>query len=514
MAVTWNYENAAHLLQRAAFGGTPEDIQAFLDRNADVGAAVAELLSFGLSKKQPPGLGNVYPFQRLKMQRWWLKLILKSKTPAEACREKLVLYLHNHLASGSTKQPSLKTMALQNRLFRMNASGNFKSLVREFNRDPANLYYLDGIYNVASTDTDPSHVVPYATPNENFGREVMELFTLGRFQLAADGSPDPAKPNYTEADVHNMARACTGWTSIAQNLGVWNQGDWDGGKYDDNADGVADPMTIFGQSSNNFRIDDGVAGTPDDVLGLIFSRTDDGGNNQVGMFVCKKLWTWFAYPAPAPGLKALLAGFAATFVSNGFELAPLLTAMWTTDEFYSDLAKSRTVRNPVDFIVGSMRALGVKKSNAQYVGPAGRELGDQARLMGMNLFEPPNVAGWPGGLEWINSGTLVARLDHAKNLAASDFGASKLSLKNIAALPLGNAAADPGAVVDAIVHQLGLDLGPAPITAAQRTALIAYATDGGLNPTLDLSDEFTNDASVKVRGLISLLLQSSEYQLF
>ncbi len=106
MAVTWSYENAAHLLQRAAFGGTPEEIQAFLDRNADVNAAVAELLGFALSKKNPPGSNRVDDFQRLKMQRWWLKLILKSKTPSDACREKLVLYLHNHLASGSSKQPT------------------------------------------------------------------------------------------------------------------------------------------------------------------------------------------------------------------------------------------------------------------------------------------------------------------------------------------------------------------------------------------------------------------------
>jgi len=514
MAVTWDYDNAAHLLRRAGFGGTPEEIQGFLDRNASAQDAVGELLSFVPSKKAPTGFRDVNDYNRLKMQRWWLKLMLKAKTPAEHCREKLVLFLHNHLASGTSKQPTLKYMSLQNRLFRLNARGNFRNLLRAFNKDAANLYYLDGIYNVASTDTDQTHVVPYATPNENWGRELMELFTLGRFQLAPDGSADPTKPNYTEDDVHNMARACTGWTDLSRNIGVWNQGDWDGGQYDDNADGVADPMTIFGQSSNNFRIDDGVAGSSDDVLELIFSRLDADGNNQVAMFVCKKLWTWYAYPAPAPGLKALLAGFAATFAGGSFELEPLLTEMWTADEFYSDRAKSRTVMNPVDFIVGSMRALGIKKSNGMYVGNANRELGDQARLMGMNLFEPPNVAGWPGGLEWINSGTLLGRLDHAKNLAGSDYGVSRLRLSNIAGLPLGNANADPGTVVDAIVHQLGLDLGPAPIDANQRAALIAYATDGGTNPTLDLSDEFTDDATVKVRGVLSLLLQSAEYQLF
>src|SRR5262249_30939644 len=158
---------------------------------------------------------------------------------------------------------------------------NFKDLIREFNRDPANLYYLDGINNVASTDQD--HDPPYATPNENWGRELQELFTLGRSELLDDGTFDPTKPNYTENDVHNMARACSGWTSIEGKVGVWNQYDWDGGQYDDNADGLVDPMVIYGQNSNNFRIDDGVKDTSDDVLKLIFEKTDSLGNNAVGM---------------------------------------------------------------------------------------------------------------------------------------------------------------------------------------------------------------------------------------
>src|SRR5262249_9529461 len=163
--------------------------------------------------------------------------------------------------------------------------------------DPANLYYLDGITNFASDDG------VHVNANENWGREVLELFTLGVFQLAADGTADPMKPNYTEDDVHQLARASTGWTSIARNAAVWNQDDWDGGRYDDNGDDVPDDVHIFGVTNNNFRFDDAVAGTGDDVLGLIFSRQDDAGNNQVGMFVSRKLWTWYAYPPPAPGLK-------------------------------------------------------------------------------------------------------------------------------------------------------------------------------------------------------------------
>jgi uncharacterized protein (DUF1800 family) len=505
MAV-WNYDNAAHLLRRAAFGGTPDETQEFLSRHGSVASAVDELLGFQPSNKKPPGGRFVDDFRRLKMQRWWLKMMSRTQTPADACREKLVLFLHGHLASGASKQPAIKYMSFQNRLFRRNARGNFRDLIREFNRDPANLYYLDGIVNFASNDG------VHVNANENFGRELLELFTLGVFEMKSDGSPDPTKPNYTEDDVHQLARACTGWTDIVHNVGVWNEDDWDGGRYNDNGDDGPDPVIIFGVENDDFRIDEAVAGEPNDVLELIFGLTDAGGNNKVGLFLARKLWTFFAYPPPAPGLKALLAGFAATFAAADFELTPLLKAMWTHDEFYSTAAKTRTVKNPVDFAVGAIRALGVRSGDGKYVGNADRELGEQIARMGMNLFEPPNVAGWPGGLAWINSGTLLARLEFAKDLAAADFGHHRVSLAQIAGLPLGDSSADPGDVVDAILAQLGLDQGPLALTSAQRATLIAYATSGG--PTLDLSNEFTEDAVTRVRGLISLALQAAENQVF
>ncbi|MFN8543832.1 MAG: DUF1800 family protein [Candidatus Binatia bacterium] len=507
MAVTWSYENAAHLLRRAAFGGTPSEVQAFFDAHGSVAEAVDTLLAFAPSKKKPPGPRDVDDYNRLKMQRWWLKIMIKSGTPGDACREKLVLFWHNHLASGSRKQPTLKYMALQNSLFRLHARGNFKTLVREYNRDPANLYYLDGIENYASNDG--IHV----NANENFGRELLELFTLGVSQLATDGLADPTKPNYTEDDVHNMARACTGWVDVKGKIGLWSQDAWDGGRYDDDGDDQPDPMVLWGQPSNGYRIDEGVAGTPNDVLGLVFDRTDDAGNNQVGMFLSKKLWTWYAYPAPAPGMKALLAQFASVFASNDFELTPLLRAMWTHDEFYGDRAKTRSVRNPVDYAVGALRALGIRASNGKAVGGAARELGDQLRFMGMDLFEPPNVAGWPGGLTWINSGTLLARLEFAKDLAAADFGSMRLALDHIEGLPLGQSSADPAVVVDAVVAQLGLDTGPVPLSVAQIAALVAYATDNGARTTLDLSDADTDDARIKVRGLVALALQTAEFMI-
>jgi len=231
------------------------------------------------------------------------------------------------------------------------------------------------------------------------------------------------------------------------------------------------------------------------------------------MFVTRKMWTWYAYPTPAPGLKTVLAELASVFTQSDFSIEALLRALWNHDEFYSDAAKSRTVRNPVDFTVQAMKALHVR-GNARYVGDAPVELSTQVANMGMDLFRPPNVAGWPGGLAWITSGTLIERLDFARYQAAADFGSHRIRLGNLERLVLGDPNADPVSVVDQIIAQLGMDSGPLALSVAQRDVLVAYASDDGARTSLDLSSEYTDDVITKVRGLIALALQAAEAQLF
>jgi uncharacterized protein (DUF1800 family) len=520
MAANWSYENAAHLLKRCGFGGAPEEIQAFFDRHDDVASAVEELLGFSPSSKKPPLRKDDSEVSKRKQQSWWIKTMAKARKPADMCREKLVVFYHNFLVSGASKQRELRFMAYQNRLFRMMGKGNFRELLREFNRDPANLYYLDGILNDFRDAKKGIANVPVVNANENFGRELMELFSLGPFQFAADGLDDPAKPNYTEDDVHQLSRALSGWVRIEGELGVWNQNAWDGGRGDDSKppDGVPDPVTIFGVTNDNFRIgpDDALNPLPppqeDDVLRLLLELQDDDGNRQAAMFVARKFWEWYAYPAPAPGLKALLAQFAATLYANDYEIEPMLREMWTHEEFFSIAAKTRSVKSPVEYVIQVFKALRVK-TNGKYVGdPKERgniELGVHLAQMGMDLFEPPNVAGWPGGLRWITSSTLLERLEFVKNLTASD-KVSRIRGNSLKQLQFtGIRPAED--VVDEVIAQLSLDVGPLALTSVERDLLIAYATDDGVNPTLDLSSDTTDDFRSKVRGIIGLALQAAEF---
>ena len=521
----WNYENAAHLLRRVTFGGTPQHINKFLRKHSSVESAVDELLNFRPSKLKPPTNGKNRTEQLLRMQAWWLSRMINSNSVRQACHEKLTFFWHTHLVSAQDKQPDLKNMSIQNRLFRFMARGNFRALIRAFNRDPANMYYLDGITNIASSDGIN------VTANENLSRELLELFLEGPFEQANDGTDDPSKRNYSEADVRHFARILTGWNEIVRDVGVWIQENWDGGQYDDDGDGEPDDVTLFGVTNNNFRIDDAVAGTPDDVLELIFSQTDGSAlnRNRIGLFISRELWTFYAYAPPAPppsgfaSFKDLMNHFSEIFVANDFELTPLLRAIWTHDEFYSERAKLRTVANPVDYIVSALRSLGIR-SNGKTIGKSGPQLGQRARDMGMNLFAATNVSGWPGGLAWMSTGTLLNRLDFARDLAATTKGPSILNLKKIPGLiHRNNAAVDPGAVVDLILAQFGLNAtqvddipvsSPRALTNTQRQALIDYVTDGDPSATLDLSTDKTYDAKVKVRGLIALVLQTAEIQVF
>jgi len=519
MAV-WNYENAAHLLRRVGFGGTPEEITKFFEDNATVEEAVDTMLSFKPKPKKPPAKANDDNENLEKMQRWWLKKMIKAKKPSDQCYEKLILFFHNFLVSGASKLNDYRLLAFQQRLFRLHAKGNFREFLREFNRDGANLVYLDGILNNYKKAEKLSGEIRIVNANENFGREVLELFSLGPFQFLSDGTDDPSKPNYSEDDVHQLSRAVSGWTAIDDKtgIGIWDPAKWDGGRGDDSSppDGVSDDVVIFGVTNSNFRIDDAVKGTPNDVLALILSQQDDAGNSQAAMFIARKFWEWYAYPAPAAGLKTLLEGFATILENNDFELEPMLRAIWTHDEFYTDAAKTRTVKSPAEYVVQAYKSLRIRH-NAKEIGESRGELASRLEEMGMILFEPPNVAGWPGGESWISSSTLLERLDFLKEVGASDKGSARIRGKKLKSLVFGGPRA-AGDVLDDVLRQLSLDIGPLQLTQIQKDTLVRFLAgqENEVDPPdtgfqLDLTTDKTDDFFSKVRGVIVLALQTAEF---
>jgi uncharacterized protein (DUF1800 family) len=345
--------DAAHLLRRAGFGGTPEEI----DRLAAMspGDAVDTLLHPTTAETSfadyPDGTLLYDPKTRnVTAQNWYLDRLLRTQHPL---LEKMVLFWHGHFATSIQKVPAV-LMVEQIDLFRSHALGNFRTLLLAVSKDPAMLVWLDNRYN------NKAH------PNENYAREVMELFALGL-------------GNYTEDDVKNVARAFTGWT-LDKQLGY---------QYRDAAHD-AGPKTIFGRTD---------AFTGEDVIDLIVQQPAHP------RFLARKLLEFFVYSDPEP---ELVEGLAQTYALSGFDLAKTVGTILRSNVFYSSRAYRALPKSPIEFVIGLQRFMRVKavpKDTIYWL-----------QRMGQIPLAPPSVKGWDGGPTWINTATLLARFNYVNRL--------------------------------------------------------------------------------------------------
>jgi uncharacterized protein (DUF1800 family) len=362
------FDDARHLLNRTSFAAGPADIEFFAGLTRE--QAIDRLLSWaGKPAVIPPPAWIEEPFQSLRrfrgmspedrkialrelfqqffeLKSWWLTEMLVTSSPLT---EKMTLFWHNHFVSSHQKVRSPQLMYRQNVLLRRHALGNFGALLHAVARDPAMVIYLDSASNRKGQ------------PNENFAREVMELFTLG-------------EGNYTERDVKEAARAFTGW-------GV----DPDRGEFvfrrRAHDDGV---KTVLGRTGNL----DG-----DKVLGILLAQP------QTAELIAAKLWREFVSPEPDPDE---VRRIARVLRESDYEIRPALRAMLTSDAFYAPANRAVLIKSPVELVVGTLRQFSFTTGE-----PLPFVLG--VALLGQNLFAPPNVKGWPGGEMWINSTTLLAR---------------------------------------------------------------------------------------------------------
>jgi uncharacterized protein (DUF1800 family) len=310
----------------------------------------------------------------------------------------------------------------------------------------------------------------------------MELFVLGVVDL--DGNE-----NYTQLDVENMARCCTGFQiNTSTDLGFMNPQRFD------NSSKVLFLNEPF-ESVGNFGFEDGngVPFPPEtNVIDVLFKHRDTDGELTMPRFLANKLWEYFAYPSPS---KALIDEIAAPFIAGGFVIKDLLRAIFLHDEFYSEQAKTSSVKNPVEYALSAMRASRASSNYSQI--PAFLE------AMGMDLLDPPSVNGWASGLSWLSTGQYLNRFEFAQALAAGrDVKAIKMKPTQI----FDDDAADAGAVVDELLTVFGI---AAKVPAGARQALIDYLNDPA--PPVSFSDPTVIEK--KVRGVIALILQLPEFHI-
>ena len=343
--------DVAHLLRRAGFGAHQSvvkelsllDIRAIVDRVLAVSAAPPVV--------KPANVGNdgMEYQQWVSMTQWWLERMRTTPAPLV---EKMALFWHGHLCSGIEKVGSPIAMWNQNQLFRTKGLGSFVDLVQSVAIDPAMLVYLDNTLNEKGA------------PNENFARELMELFTLGVNQ-------------YTQDDIIASARA---WTGHGINRETYTY-TYDGHAHDDGS------KMFFGMSKRWTG--------PQIVEEILLGKKKEIS----ARFLATKLWAFFAYPGPEP---AVLDAIVAPYLASNLNIAALVKAIFLRPEFYSTKAKRGLVRSPIEYMVATMKGLNLPADKAHpewFCEP-----------MGQVPFNPPNVSGWRPNGYWISSSSTWAKM--------------------------------------------------------------------------------------------------------
>jgi uncharacterized protein (DUF1800 family) len=486
----FGFEQARHLLLRAGFGGTPEQIQTVaqwgpvkaVDHLVNYEGIPAEAVraeEFDRDIMRPPGREERETLARARrsndedavarfrarrqeaerddreqmrrIQHWWMKRLIETPRPLE---ENMTLFWHGHFATSYRTIENSYHMFLQNQLFRKHATGDFRQLLFSIIRDPAMLAYLD------NNDSRKGR------PNENHARELMELFSLG-------------VGNYSERDIQEGARCLTGYTFNDDEF-VFIKNNHDEGR-----------KAVLGKT--------GALDGDDFVTAILEQRA-------CSRFIGAKLYRFFVADFPTgreeidTPARAVIREMAATLLRSKYQLKPVLTKLFRSEHFYDAAIANEMIKSPVELIVGAVRSLNTPV----------RELGvliAAVGAMGQNLFHPPSVKGWDGGRSRINTSTLFIRLNILCNLLTGKLpvGYDALSREepyNPAPLLdqlalLGGADRDPDRVVD---YLLRFALGSPP--PATRATLRAFVRQHG--------DRVTPEV---VTGLLLLLTAAPEYQL-
>ena len=404
----WNYDFAAHLLERAGFGGTPDEIQALAKMTP--AQAIARLVRFqgtdagslppfehsgvhdpGLEpfppsrpavtdmakekgealgiKVKPSGNRRLQPIvneffywlrasvlETNRVSYWWANRMVTSPRPLQ---EKMALFWHGHFASNEAKVRDYRKLLGQLELFQKQGTGNFRNLTLAVAQDPAMLSFLDAGVNVKGAS------------NENFAREIMELFTMG-------------VGHYSETDIREAARAFTGWNYVDLKF-VVNKDQHDDGE-----------KTFLGKTGRF----DGV-----DVIDIIMQQPATAD------FIAGKIYRYFVRQELSPELQKQLG---AVLRDNHYEITPLLETIFRSRDFYSPASVGTQIKSPVQLAVSTFRKLGLTSV------PGVPDFNSATSALGQQLFSPPTVAGWAGGQSWITPGLLLERGNFARDLLFPD----------------------------------------------------------------------------------------------
>ena len=465
----WNRITAAHLLNRAGFGGTPAEIEklsalglgkaveSFLQAEDDgdlfpqpalmepaVRFTYHQRLQAATSEEEKKilrkELADTERTSMLDLRLWWLNRMRYTSAPL---LEKATLFWHGHFATSNQKVNDPYLMWQQNETLRHDALGKFPELLKAMSRDPAMIRWLD----LGSSHKDH--------PNENFAREVMELFSLG-------------EGHYSEKDIQESARAFTGYR-VHPETGSFQMIPRD-----------FDPREkIFFGKSGPF--------TGDNIIDLIVARPE------CARFLGRKLWVFFV--AENPG-EEIVQGVADLLLGNGYDIGATLGVIFRSAAFYSSKVIHHQIKGPVQWMIQTTKMLEIPLPDASV-------LENSLAALGQTVFAPPNVKGWDGGRAWISASSLLYRYNLAAFLLSGR--APVLGGKGVktAVIPLEKIApmADRTSS-DQLLDPLGFRVFNVPLPVKDRAEFLTYLE----KHSLPYSDNV-------VRDLMQIMMSTPEYQL-
>ncbi|MFY7891425.1 MAG: DUF1800 domain-containing protein [Pirellula sp.] len=416
----WDARRVRHLMRRGGFGAKPSEVKELVELGP------AKTIDRILGKNNTQALeafeqessqivsairssGNIE-----SLAAWWIHRMIHTPSPLI---EKITLFWHGHFATGADKVNDIELMVQQNKLLREHALGDFRKMVHEVSKDPAMLLYLD------SASNRKTH------PNENYARELMELFCLG-------------EGNYTEQDVQQLARCFTGW-EIRRKSFRFNPYQHDSG--------LKKLLDRQGIESGEEAIDTVLA------------------HRSMPTFIAGKLVRFFVCDEPNPTAE-FLEPLAEVFRKSDFTIEPLVRTILSSKLMLSDWSVGKKVRSPIDFMVESIRSLQVTTNLDR--------LAKGLDGIGQALFNPPNVKGWDGGRAWINSSTLIGRSNLIVDLLREP--ATRFGRTDLAAWLKSQQLTDQNQWLKWLEDSL-LSV-PLNDSDKQRLQSIAEKSDGGLDP--------------------------------
>jgi uncharacterized protein (DUF1800 family) len=398
----------AHLLRRAGFGGTAAQIAALAP--LDLTQIVDQLLNdTGLAQPSRPAVvtdASIEDWERWRgMGGWWFDRMAGAQVPLV---EKTLLFWHGHITAAYEKVGDTLALWKMHATQRANALGNVRTMAQACSLEPAMLLYLDNADNVAGS------------PNQNFARELLELFLLG-------------VGNYSESDVDSCARAWSGHNfDYDTKLYIFRAKEHDGGQ-----------KTFMGVTKN---------WNGPEIIDFLF--TDPTQRAKVAKYYASRLWSFFAHPNPPANVVTDLAN---VLLAANFEMKPLLRAMFLRPEFYAPAAKQGLVRSPIEFFVSVMRASGRRSGEIQPM-----QFSDG---FGQEPFNPPNVSGWRPNKYWLSAGTTGQKASWAQDLHWRLDPLSKDLFRDLRAMPVNQA-------VDTALARVGVT----EPSAASHTAFVNWLT--------------------------------------